>query len=110
MKKALPKGTHQLNLEKTNPIGPFIMKRKIIKRSKHSTLEVGEIIKVKSWGTFGCYDSKNRWVDMYCSIAHYDFWDFLFLKIPDYKKRRSALLFITCLFVIIILLAIFIIL
>ena len=41
--------------------------RKVVKESKHSPCKIGEVITVKWWGTFGCWDTKNRWVDFYCT-------------------------------------------
>lgn len=39
---------------------------KCIKESNQSDHKVGEIVTVVRWGTFGCWDEKNRWVDFYC--------------------------------------------
>lgn len=46
---------------------PTPEKRRIIKESSFSPCKVGEIVTVKRWGTFGCWDTKNRWVDFYNS-------------------------------------------
>jgi len=44
-------------------------RRRITKESPDSPCKVGEIVTVKRWGTYGCWDDKNRWVDFYNSEA-----------------------------------------
>ncbi len=45
---------------------PFAPKKlRITKEHPNSPCKVGEIVTVSRWGTFGCWDEKNRWVDFY---------------------------------------------
>lgn len=62
----MEKSQWQKDVEERKPCLPYVAKRRITKKSNHSNHKVGEIIKVTRWGTFGCWDEKNRWVDFYC--------------------------------------------
>lgn len=57
------------NVRRQFPRGwePTPEKRRITKVSPHSPCKIGEIVTVKRWGTFGCWDSQGRWVDFYNS-------------------------------------------
>lgn len=46
---------------------PTPERRRITKESKHSPCKVGEVVTVKRWGTFGCWDESGRWVEFYNS-------------------------------------------
>jgi len=46
---------------------PTPEKRRITKESPRSPCKAGEIVIVKNWGTFGCWDEKDRFVDFYNS-------------------------------------------
>jgi hypothetical protein len=65
----MKKGDWQKNIEKQYGNTPMAQsfRRIITKKSEHSPCEVGEIVNVIRYGTFGCWDDKNRWVDFYCS-------------------------------------------
>jgi hypothetical protein len=40
-------------------------KVKVIPLPKNTWYHPGQVLKVKYFGTFGCYDYKDRWVDYY---------------------------------------------
>lgn len=66
------KSKTELKLEKSKPFGPkgcyLIEKREITGRGNNDpSLKIGEVVQVRNWGTFGCWDTKNRWVDFYAS-------------------------------------------
>lgn len=46
---------------------PTPERRRITKESPDSPCKVGEIVTVMHWGTYGCFDTNNRWVDFYNS-------------------------------------------
>jgi hypothetical protein len=46
---------------------PIPERRRITKVSPSSPCKVGEVVTVKRWGTFGCWDEQGRWVDFYNS-------------------------------------------
>lgn len=48
-------------------MNPRPQKRRITKEVPNSPCKVGEIVTVKLWGTFGCWDEQNRWVDFWNS-------------------------------------------
>lgn len=66
----MQKSPQQLKCESGHYFGdwrPTPEKRRITKVSAYSPCKVGEIVTVKKWGTFGCWDEKNRWVDFWSS-------------------------------------------
>lgn len=68
---ALEKTEHQISCEQKNSGVLSVHRRIITKESKNSPCKVGEIVVVKIYGTLGCWDIKNRWVDFYCSEDFY---------------------------------------
>jgi hypothetical protein len=65
-----PKSAQQIKCESGYYFGdwrPTPERRRITAESKWSPCKVGEMVTVKRWGTFGCWDTKNRWVDFYNS-------------------------------------------
>lgn len=70
-KGVLPKSKWQIEVETTKPITARKEKRRITKEVKGSPCKVGEIVTVTQWGTFGCWDEKNRWVDFWNSEPVY---------------------------------------
>jgi hypothetical protein len=64
------KSAQQIKCESGQYFGkwqPNPERRRIAKESSYSPVKVGEIVTVRLWGTFGCWDQQNRWIDFYCS-------------------------------------------
>lgn len=54
------------SLARSFPYGDKWEKRKVIRVTmKDAWYKVGDIIEVKYFATFGCYDIKDRWVNYY---------------------------------------------
>lgn len=62
----MTKSERQIYVETTSGVVPQVGKLRVVKESEHSPAKVGEIVTVKRWGTYGCWDEKNRWIDFYC--------------------------------------------
>lgn len=53
-------------LKKAFPMGDKWEKRKVTRVTmENAWYKVGDIIEVKYFATFGCYDKKDRWVNYY---------------------------------------------
>lgn len=63
----MEKSSHQIYVETNKPCGSRTERRRITKENPYSPCKVGEIVTVTQWGTFGCWDEQNRWVDFYNS-------------------------------------------
>lgn len=66
----MKKSQQQLKCESGHYFGswrPTPEKRRITKETPNSPCKLGEIVTVRKWGTFGCWDEQNRWVDFYYS-------------------------------------------
>lgn len=67
----MEKSAGEIRLEKILPFGkkgPYtIEKRKIISNKYNTEVPIGETVTVRNWGTFGCWDTNNRWVSFYDS-------------------------------------------
>lgn len=66
----MQKSKGQVHIEKLKPFGakgPYTVEKRRILRLGNSdpSLKVGDIVTVNYWGSFGCWDIENRWVDFY---------------------------------------------
>lgn len=59
----------QIKIEKSSGLNPFFEQRRITKDDPENGHKKGDIVTVKHWGTFGCWDTENKWVDFYNSEA-----------------------------------------
>lgn len=66
----MEKSKGQIHIENLKPFGergPYSIERRRIMKLGNSdpSLKVGDVVVVNYWGSFGCWDMQNRWIDFY---------------------------------------------
>lgn len=58
---------HKLMLKNSYPYGDKWERRKVMRvyNKQKAWYKVGDVLKVKYFATFGCYDINDRWIDYY---------------------------------------------
>lgn len=65
----MEKSKHQINIETMKPFGsrgPYMVGRvRVLRQNFGTQVPIGEEVNVNYWGTFGCWDTENRWISLY---------------------------------------------